>query len=96
MRQAEDTQKGIMAMDLGGRIFKFARAKYDGHLGCFTPDSAISIKEYTTFFNKREAQIYARQNGFLIANVARFGNRFGKVWGIRYDLRDEYFLAEFN
>lgn len=96
MRQAEDKQKGIMAIECQGHIFKFARTKYDGRLGCFTPDSVVNIKNYTTFFNKKEAQIYAKHNGFPLSHIARFGNRFGKLWGIRYDFRDEYFLAEFD
>jgi len=98
MKIDEDESKGIMAVsldDTGDNIFRYARMKYSGDLRCFTPDCSIPAGDFFSYNTKAEGIRAARSLRHPATHVFRIGNRFFKAWGIRHDLRDNYFLARF-
>ena len=80
----------------GENLLRFGRMKYDGRLKCFRTDCVISLSEFATWNTKSEATKAAKSLGFTARHVDRIGSRFCLVWGIRHDLRDNYFLATYS
>ena len=99
MKRAENTEKGLLAISLddsGDNILRFGRMKYSGELCQFVPDCALSISDFITYMTKKDATKAAHNMGFTSHHVDRVGSRFCRVWGIRHDFRDSYFLARFE
>lgn len=99
MEYACNEEKGLLAVSLDGTpetTWKFARCKYDGRLGCYKPDSALPISDYCVFLTRRLATEKAKSLCFPANRVEKLGNKFGVGWGIRHDIRDNYFLAVFD
>jgi hypothetical protein len=96
MKIAKDDEKGLMAIGLDHKTLRFARMKYDGSLRCFTNDSVIQYNDFVAFSTKKKAIDYALSIGFQHNSVEQIGNRFERVWGIRHDIRDKYFLAKYE
>ncbi|MFQ5470192.1 MAG: hypothetical protein ACE5EH_07780 [Gammaproteobacteria bacterium] len=94
MRTTTDTDKVLFAKDLGHVLLRYANTEYDGKLGCYKPKSVVSMSRYVAFPRKKGAIEYARSYHWPLSLVDRLRNRFGLAWGIRHDLRDEYFLTE--
>jgi hypothetical protein len=98
MKQAEDTEKGLFAIDpddSGENTLRYGRMKYDGKRGHYTPDCVLTITDFVSYFTKSEAQKAARRIGAPQTHVEKIGTRFGSAWGIRHDFRDKYFLATY-
>lgn len=99
MQKAENTELGLMALSLddsGENVLRFARMKYDGRLCLYTPDCSISISDFIVKRTKQEAIELAHRLSFTTSNVQKVGNTFCSGWGIRYDYRDTYFLANYE
>jgi len=91
MQCTEDTTLGILRSMLNNEVNRFARMKYDGNLECFVADSVVNIGDIVNFWTKKEAQVAAKR--LPVCGVDKIGGRFFKAWGLRHDLRDNYFLA---
>jgi hypothetical protein len=99
MKSCEDSDKGLMAVDLDGsgdNVFRYGRMKYDGRLGCFTSDCLLPLSSFVSFPTKADALRAAQSLRFPSSHVERIGSRFCSAWGIRHDFRDSYFLAIFD
>jgi hypothetical protein len=92
MKIVRDEEKGIMAIDTGYEVMRYARCKYDGKLRCWKPDSIIPMSDYVAL-PKVAAQKYARSIHFPLTHIERLGNHYGVLYGIRYDVRSDYFMA---
>jgi hypothetical protein len=99
MKQAEDQDRGLMAIDPQGdgeNVLRYGRMKYDGKLCLFRSDCALNLSDFATWPTKQAAVSAAKSLGFSTAHVERIGSRFCSVWGIRHDHRDHYFLAVYE
>jgi len=66
-------------------------ASYDGELKGYKPSVMAACISFST---KREALAYAKAIGWAQNMVFPLVNRFGRCWGLRWDLRDDQFLAD--
>ncbi|HOR83010.1 MAG TPA: hypothetical protein PLF32_10210 [Bacteroidales bacterium] len=99
MQIAENKELGLLAVspdDSNENISRFARMKYSGDLGCYTPDCSIQFGDFVSFRTKKEAVRMALKLRYTANHVCRIGNRWGYAWGIRHDFRDNYFLAIYD
>jgi hypothetical protein len=86
-------EKGYLTINLGYKIMRFANCRIDVKLGIYVSAlSEVGLCHFKTFMNKTEASKYAKSIGYTSAHVFKIGSRFARVWGIRHDLRDSYFL----
>lgn len=96
MNIAEDQNLGLMAVDIEpGRVRRYGRMKYNAQYVFFVTDCALTLSEFISFPTKKIAFQEARNLGFTNGHVVRIGSRFWSAWGIRHDLRDRYFLADY-
>lgn len=94
MKIAEDKDKGLLVVAVDdAHVLRYARMKYDGSLRLWRSDSVIPLSDFCTWPTKAEACDAASRLGFTHGHVDRVGSRFWSCWGIRHDLRDNYFLA---
>lgn len=91
----DDQRRGVMALDLTPPL-RFGRMKYSGKLRLWVSDCTINLCDFITFPTKHDAILHARTLGWTSSHVERIGSRFWSCWGIRYDIRDNYFLAKFE
>lgn len=97
MHFAEDTEKGLYAKEVDGRIIRFARMKYDANLRLYRPDSVVSFDKYIAFPTKKQAIAYAKSIGWPCSHIEAVGTRLsGRCWGIREDFRSHYFMANYQ
>lgn len=86
-------ERGLKAVNLGGRILQYALAKYDRQLRCFTTDSALAVADYLQFDCKKKAIEFARSVGITAKAVEKFGQRHNIRWGVREGTVSHYFMA---
>lgn len=99
MKKFEDEKNGLMAIDpddSNENTLRFGRMKYDGKRRLFVSDSCLNLEDFFSFYTKKEAVKVAQNLGFTANHVERIGSRFWSGWGIRYDHRNNYFLANFG
>lgn len=99
MLLAENKESGLLTVDPDGsnqNTLRFGRMKYNGERGYYMPDCKLSLQDFATYPTKKEAIKAAKNLGFTARNVNRVGSRFWSCWGIRYDFKNEYFLAVFS
>lgn len=90
-------EQGIKTVHLGDRMIQLARARFDRHLHCFTPDAAIELSSFIRFADKAEAISFARSLGYAAKCVQKFGNRRKNIqWAIREGASSLYFVARHN
>jgi hypothetical protein len=95
---AENKERGLFAFSVsdGEHILQFARMRYDGKLSCFVNDSIINYCDFVTWWTKPAAIKAAKRLGFTADHIERIGSRYEKKWGLRYDIRTNYFLARYE
>lgn len=70
---------------------KTSKCFYNGQLRCWSPASE-PLSSFWVSFPFKKAKEEAGKLGFKSSQLAKIGNRFNVVWGIRIDLRDNDFL----
>jgi len=88
--------KTFFHLELDDKKLSFAHTEYSGKVGAFVPAQfGPDFCEFITFLTKKEAIKYAKNTLHWPANsVEKIGNRFNVAWGIRHDIRDNYFLLK--
>ena len=86
----------FLRIELNDKTFSFAHTEYSGKVCAFVPAKfGPDFCRFMTFLTKKEAIEYTKNVLHWPGNsVEKIGNRFNVVWGIRHDIRDNYFLLK--
>ena len=93
----EDRKRGLAVVLRGDGVSPLClvRATYDGSIQCWKPEYSLGLhlSDFMSWPNRKEAVQCAEKLGWKQNMVTNLGTRFSRGYGLRWDLRYQYFLA---
>lgn len=93
----EDRKRGLAVVLRGDGVSPMClvRATYDGSLRCWKPEYSLGLHlaDFMSWPTRKEAVQCAKDLGWKQNMVTNLGTRFSRGYGLRWDLRYQYFLA---